>query len=489
MAPHAPGLSGISLYVPRPRVALERWCEWTGNAWDKVRAVVGRSFRMPARDESIYTMAANAVLRLIETYDVDPGQIGYFAFATESSTDNATGTVILKGMLDRELARRGRGRIARNCEVPELKQACLAGLYGVKGATRYLATDGRARRAIVVAGDIAEYERGSTGEQTQGAGAVAMLLEPQARLAEVDLAATGNAASYRGLDFRKPLGRHFVDGYAAATQRRHDFPVFNGKYSTTAYVDEVTAALDDFFVRRGGTRRGYWERLGALVMHRPYHHMPIQAMASALVHGMARDPADADAFVGLCAEVGVDAEAVRREVAGTTDLFDLSLEQGLDAEVMPQLGKLAKAFRGSPFFKKFVAEKMSLGADLAMELGNLYTAALPAWLAAAFDEAARREVDFAGREILAVGYGSGDAAEAVPLHVVDGWEEAARKIGVAGTLAEAVDLDREQYAALHDGTDAPGVADLGTRGFYVTSVGRSVSGPVQDVGVESYGFR
>src|SRR5690606_35588842 len=60
-----PGISGMSLYVPSFRVSLEAWCQWTGNPWEKVRNVVGRSFRVPGRHENVYTMAANAVLRLI----------------------------------------------------------------------------------------------------------------------------------------------------------------------------------------------------------------------------------------------------------------------------------------------------------------------------------------------------------------------------------------------------------------------------------------
>ncbi|MEC8422501.1 MAG: hypothetical protein VX000_01925, partial [Myxococcota bacterium] len=51
-----PGISGMSLYVPTPRVDLESWCEWTGNPWSKVSKVVGRSFRIPAPHENVYTM-------------------------------------------------------------------------------------------------------------------------------------------------------------------------------------------------------------------------------------------------------------------------------------------------------------------------------------------------------------------------------------------------------------------------------------------------
>src|SRR5262249_3593105 len=152
-------------------------CSWTGNSYGKVRAVVGSSFRMRGRHESIYTMTANAVLRLILDYQIDPARIGFLGLGTESSSDNSAGAVIVKGMLDRALRQLGHPALSRNCEVPEFKHACLGGVYALKSALRYLAHDGRGRQAIVVCGDIAEYERGSSGEPTQGAGAVAMLVE------------------------------------------------------------------------------------------------------------------------------------------------------------------------------------------------------------------------------------------------------------------------------------------------------------------------
>ena len=72
-------------------------------------------------------------------------------------------------------------RLSRHCEVPEFKHACLGGVYALKArrALRGAATRGD-KLAIVVCADVAEYERGSSGEQTQGAGAVAMLVEREA---------------------------------------------------------------------------------------------------------------------------------------------------------------------------------------------------------------------------------------------------------------------------------------------------------------------
>ena len=64
-----PGVSAMSAYVPPFRVQLKDWCDWTGNPWAKIEAVVGRSFRVPGRHENMYTMAANSVLRLIRHND------------------------------------------------------------------------------------------------------------------------------------------------------------------------------------------------------------------------------------------------------------------------------------------------------------------------------------------------------------------------------------------------------------------------------------
>ena len=69
-----PGISGFSVYLPPYRVQLQRWCEWYDQPWDKISAVVGRSFRVRGPTENVYTMAASALLRLILAYELDPGK-------------------------------------------------------------------------------------------------------------------------------------------------------------------------------------------------------------------------------------------------------------------------------------------------------------------------------------------------------------------------------------------------------------------------------
>lgn len=480
-----PGVSGLSLYVPAPRVSLAKWCEWTGSPADKVQAVVGRSFRMCSPAENVYTMAAAAAMRLIDAYDVDPRKVGMLVLGTESSTDNAAGAVIVKGMLDRALREQGRPPLSRACEVPEIKHACLGGMYGLKGALRYAACDAGDRVAIVIAADVAEYARGSTGEQTQGAGAVAMLVERDPKLFSVDLSRTGSASAYRGADFRKPMARHFMAEYASGTSRLHDFPVFNGKYSTLCYVDEVIHALDDMLWRTGLPPEQFYSDVAAVLLHRPYHHLPIQAMAHALVWNLARSEAHAARFEALCREAKVDPGTARAQIRTEVSLFDEIEEHGPEADPYRDAQVVAKHFARTPEFERFVAEHMSLGTERVKALGNLYTGSLPAWLTAAFADAHDSHLPLTGLRMLAVGYGSGDAAEAWPLRVCQGWEQAAARIGWDDALVGAIDLDRATYEALHDGRELPRELPR-PWGFSITDVGRRFAPQWQDVGIESY---
>ena len=54
----------------------------------------------------------------------------------------------------------------------------------------------------------------------------------------------------RDLDFRKPMVR-FCGQDRSESHQVQDFPVFNGKYSTTCYIDETLHALHDMYEKRG----------------------------------------------------------------------------------------------------------------------------------------------------------------------------------------------------------------------------------------------
>lgn len=482
------GISGLAAYVPPYRVWLEDWCNWTGNQWPKIREVVGRSFRVRGPEQSVYTMAATAVMRLIQQYDVDPARVKFLGLGTESSTDNSAGAIIVKGMVDRALVAAGKAPIARSCEVPEFKHACLGGVYGMKGALRHLALDGAGSQAIVVCADIAEYARGSSGEPTQGAGAVAMLLEEDPRLAVVDLVNSGSASDYRIMDFRKPMLR-FCGQDRSETHHVQDFPVFNGKYSTTCYIDETLHALNDMYEKRGLRPIDYMRSLQTVFMHRPYRRMPETGWALAYLFALGNGSADDRAeLASYCYEAGVEPAALLNEMQSKPEVVSLAAPERLHFEIYPLAMAVFRIFRASRHYRREILDKMALGSDTMLDLGNLYTAALPAWMAAGFEQAAEEGRDFAGEELLTLGYGSGDAAEVIPLTMCDGWREATAKIHFAGAMETAVDLDADQYAALHDGRRVQGLQVLPRDEFVIEKVGQSAERQFQDLGIEYYRY-
>lgn len=483
----SPGVSAMSIYVPRLRVRLEDWCAWTDNSWPKIQSVVGRSFRVPNRHENVYTMAANAVLRLIINNQVDPRQVGFLGLGTESSTDNAAGAVIVRGMVDLALRKLGMPALSRRLEVPEYKHACLGGVYAMKNALRYASFDGRGKLAIVVSSDVAEYERGSTGEQTQGAGAVALLIEAEPKLFEVDLHHAGSASDYRGPDFRKPFARHFEEVYASKTVRISDFPVFSGKYSTVSYLDETVHAVEAMLEKLNVSHGQYYSNVKALFFHRPYHLMPVQAMSFLYTRGLARGDHHHDDLKALCQSAGVSFEAVLSETECSPDLYAPILRGELPPNPYEATSAVASVLRKEKAFSELLRQKMALGSEWVKDLGNLYSAALPAWLAAGLEDATLSGVNLTGQPMVAVGYGSGDAAESIPIQAVPGWEQAGAKIGFRQALEDPIDLTREQYEALHDGHEAK-IFYEPRREFLISRVGRSYEPAFQDLGVEYYDY-
>jgi hydroxymethylglutaryl-CoA synthase len=391
-------------------------------------------------------------------------------------------------MLDRALEQLGRPRLSRHLEVPEFKHACLGGIYALKSALRYAARDGEGSLSIVVSADVAEYERGSTGEQTQGAGAVAMLVESTPRLFTVDLRRAGSASDYRGPDFRKPFARHFMASYGARAERHRDFPVFSGKYSTFSYLDETVHAVENMLSKLDVSAGSYYRRVRALFFHRPYHLMPVQAMSFLYVRGLARGQHHHDVLKALCEEARVRYEVVLAETGSKPDLFAHVLDGNHAVDPYAATSAVAGLLRKRPRFHDLLREKMSLGADSDRDLGNLYSAALPAWVAAGLSEGARQKLDLAHASMVAVGYGSGDAAEAIPISPVTGWEKAAVRIHFDEALARATDLNREQYEALHDQRTLSGVDYVPKSEFTIARVGTTYDSAFQDLGIEYYDY-
>ena len=231
----------------------------------------------------------------------------------------------------------------------------------------------------------------------------------------------------------------------------------------------------------------YYKSVRALFFHRPYHHMPVSAMSFLYVRGLARSDHHQEELQAVCDAADVKMEDVIAETKTSPDLYARVLEGNAEVDPYPATSKAAGSLRRMPEFRDLLSKKMGLGGELVKDLGNLYSAALPAWMAAGLEEASSSDVELAGSPMVMVGYGSGDAAEAIPMTAVPGWQQAARKIGFASALQGARDLTRVQYEALHDGVAEK--SDFEPKNeFAILKVGDKYESSFQDLAVEYYGF-
>jgi hydroxymethylglutaryl-CoA synthase len=150
--------------------------------------------------------------------------------------------------------------------------------------------------------------------------------------------------------------------------------------------------------------------------------------------------------------------------------------------------EVLRIFRRTPDYQEIVLDKLVLGSETMRDLGNLYTAALPAWMAAGFEEAMDSGLDLTGEEILTLGYGSGDAAEVIPITMCETWREATARIGFSRCLEPALDLSQAQYEALHDGRRVQGLDYLPNDEFVIERVGDREDRQFQDLGIEYYRY-
>lgn len=165
------GIDTLSFYTSHYTLDLAELAKARGVDVEKYYVGLGqRNMAVPPPDEDIVTMAANAGLGAIR--DVDSASIELLLFATESGIDQSKAAGIyvhdLLGLPER-------------CRVIELKQACYSATMALQLALPYLRQHPD-KKVLLIASDIARYGLGTSGESSQGCGAIAMVLSVNPRI-------------------------------------------------------------------------------------------------------------------------------------------------------------------------------------------------------------------------------------------------------------------------------------------------------------------
>lgn len=213
------GISAISFFTPHRYIGLETLAEHHGIDPEKFSKGIGQEkIALPGHDEDIVTMAAEAAKPIIDRYGAD--DIDTVFFATETGIDQSKSAGIY---VHRLLG------LSPNCRNVELKQACYSATPALQMACSYVARKPD-RKVLVIASDVARYDLDSSGEATQGAGAVAMLVTANPTVLEIG--AVSGVFTEDIMDFWRPNHRRT--------------PLVDGKYSTLRYLNALIETWKDY---------------------------------------------------------------------------------------------------------------------------------------------------------------------------------------------------------------------------------------------------
>ena len=406
----AVGIDAIEIRTGRLRLDLaDTFAPAKGEDPEKYTKGIGIHYSsLPDVYEDIVTMGANAAKTMMDRKGLSPDDVGRIDVATESAFDNSkpVSTYIagcLEQVYDGDFHHANKG---------ERKFACLSGTQSIDDAYNWIrAGRNRGRAALVIATDTALYERGDPGEATQGAGAVAMLIDE-----EPDIVALSTEQGYGSADetdFLKP---------------NQQFPSVDGKRSIQVYLTRMREALEDFESVAGDTHP---DNFSYFPFHTPYPGM----VRKAALLGYRHITRDTDIEESLAVEIGRqprDADFDSREE------YEEAIREYMDD------------LKGTGRYREWYGRAIEPTVDISGQVGNWYTGSVHLARLSALRAAAASNIDLAGKRLLVGSYGSGAQAEIHAETVQEEWRENVDAIDIDAQLDARYDLSFEEYERVHD---------------------------------------
>lgn len=209
------GISAVGLAIPQYGLPLTEFAKIYGAAPEQYTDNLGcKVMSLCGPNENVMTLASQAAKRALNNWHGNKQDLGLIIAATETGLDMSRP---LSSWVMSELGLRG------NIRSYEVKHACYAGTAAIRQAIEWkIAGNSKNKAALVIAADVSLYAPGHSGEPTQGAGAVAMIID-------VATIATIDPISYYWsdpqFDFWRPVGQAY--------------PEVNGRLSLTCYINAV----------------------------------------------------------------------------------------------------------------------------------------------------------------------------------------------------------------------------------------------------------
>ncbi len=430
----AAGIDDMAIYIPRLYVDAADFADARGLDPAKLQKGLGVSqMAIVDTNQDPACLAANACLQIMQKNGLSPEDIGRLYVSTESSFDESKAmNSYVVGMLEQVY---GHGTF-EHCGGVETKFACVSGSYALYDNANWIrAGESEGQHALVVVSDIAKYDLGSSGEMTQGAGAVVMLLNDDPRLLAFDPRATATSIKDE-YDFYRPFGK--------------ETPIVHGQYSNLLYMIQVRKAFEAY--KKKALASGLiglapgetiLDHIDYLNMHLPYSNMGRKALAYLLRHEWRQLPR----WEGITADIG--AEPAPKDQRGT-------IESVLgDDEFQARDHEFTKLFTQTPEFREFYEAKLASSLVASKMIGNLYTASLYLGFRSSLEFEYQKGIDLGGKRVGFGSYGSGSSAMVFSGVVRPEYEDIVKNMNLEAELGPRRRLTLDEYERIHENMLTP----------------------------------
>jgi len=426
----AAGIDDIAIYIPRLYLDASDFAKARGLDPEKLERGLGiGQMAIVDTNQDPACLAANACLRVMQKNKLTPDKIGRLYVATESAFDEskAMNSYVI-GMLEQVYGKDTFG----HCGGIECKFACVSGSYALYDNTNWIrAGEAEDKYALVVVSDIAKYDLGSSGEVTQGAGAIAMLLNDNPRLLSFDPKVTSTSIKNE-YDFYRPFGK--------------ETPIVHGQYSNLLYLIQVKNALIDYKrkVKKTGLIKlkdgeTILDHVDYLNMHLPYSNMGKKALAYLVRH----EWRDLPRWKKIIEEIGME-EPIPKDPRGTIESV---LE---DSEFMANDHQFTKLFTSTEMYAELYESKLASSLIASKMIGNLYTASLYLGFRSSLEFEYQKGVDLEGKRVGFCSYGSGASAMIFSGVIQPEYAQVVKDMNLEAELGPRTKLSLDEYEELHE---------------------------------------
>lgn len=401
------GIDSIAFDIPKLHLPIKVLAENRNIEPEKLIKGLGlHKMSFPDVHQDVVTFAANAVYKLIQQENINPSEIARIYVGTESSVDSSKPIAsYISALLEQQL---GEGTL-RYCDTLDMTFACIGAVDALQTTLDFIRLN-PTKKAIVVATDNAKYDLNSTGEYTQGAGAIALLITANPKI--LSFSQEVGVSSQGVFDFFKPRRYVSKNEILNTTDNPEWFgileneiafykeqPVFDGQYSNQCYINRITEAYFHYkeITNQNGTLFNNWENI---LMHLPYC---FQARRT---------------FVEIYAK-----------------------ENNLTDDI--------KTIAKSEEYLEFVNKTIFPSEIASGQIGNMYTGSIFLGLLSTLCYHFQNETEIKDKKFGFIAYGSGSKSKVFEAQVEANWKSAIEKVNLFETLDNSTEIDFGTYISLH----------------------------------------